>query len=311
MIVFFDPACPKPYSLDSLRNEPLGGSEASCVRVAESLNATVVQHNRTVTDGRYTAVADGSPSAIVVMRSEKPLVWLRSLYPRAKLFLWLHDFVSPDPEVLEATGTTVVCVSDHHREYTKRGVRGASVRVIRIYNPIDDDLIGNGAEVDRNKLVFFSSPHKGLEYATVLFARIRELQPEMTLCVANPGYYPDGPTNCDGIVNLGQLPHRAVMTHVRSALCSFLPNIVFPETFGLVFAESNAVGTPVLAHDFGAAAEVAGPADFGMTPQVMDCRNPWAVANRIMEWRESRPVVQGRDEFRMSNVRKAWEKVLA
>jgi glycosyltransferase involved in cell wall biosynthesis len=33
-------------------------------------------------------------------------------------------------------------------------------------------------------------------------------------------------------------------------------NFVLAETFGLVFAESNAVGTPVLTHDCGAAREV-------------------------------------------------------
>ena len=311
MIVFYDPACPKPYSLDVLRNEPLGGSEASCVRVAESLDATVVQHCRTHAEGRYLPGIIGEPSAIVVMRSDKPLGWLREKYPRAKLVLWLHDFTHPDSAILESTGTVVVCVSDHHREYTKRAVRGASVRVMRIYNPIDDDLMPSGAEVDRNKLVFFSSPHKGLEYATVLFARIRALAPAMTLCVANPCYYPDGPTDYDGIVNLGQLPHRAIVNHVRTALCSFLPNIVFPETFGLVFAESNAVGTPVLTHSFGAASEVLMPADFGLTPQVIDCTKPATVVNHVLEWRDARPVVAVRDEFRMSNVKKAWEKVLA
>jgi len=33
---------------------------------------------------------------------------------------------------------------------------------------------------------------------------------------------------------------------------------VIPETFGLVFAESHALGTPVLTHDCGAALEVVG-----------------------------------------------------
>src|SRR5581483_2147599 len=36
----------------------------------------------------------------------------------------------------------------------------------------------------------------------------------------------------------------------------FYPKFVLPETFGLVFAEASAVGTPVLTHDCGAAAEV-------------------------------------------------------
>ena len=42
------------------------------------------------------------------------------------------------------------------------------------------------------------------------------------------------------------------------ALCTFCPNFVLPETFGLVLAESLALGTPVLAYDCGAALEVVG-----------------------------------------------------
>ena len=51
--VFFDPSCPKPYDTRTLRNEAMGGSEATLVRIAECLDALVVQHNRTETFGRY------------------------------------------------------------------------------------------------------------------------------------------------------------------------------------------------------------------------------------------------------------------
>ena len=58
------------------------------------------------------------------------------------------------------------------------------------------------------------------------------------------------------VVWLGALPPAQVIEQARSALCVFMPNFLMPETFGLVFAEANAVGTPVLAHDCGAAREV-------------------------------------------------------
>ena len=61
-----------------------------------------------------------------------------------------------------------------------------------------------------------------------------------------------------GVEFLGPLPQAHVHQEVRSALCTFFPNFVIPETFGLVFAESHALGTPVLTVDCGAAREVLG-----------------------------------------------------
>ena len=53
-IVFFDPMCPAPYSRATLDARALGGSEASAVRVAEALDAVVMQHCRHYAEGRYT-----------------------------------------------------------------------------------------------------------------------------------------------------------------------------------------------------------------------------------------------------------------
>src|SRR3954454_13354636 len=43
-IVFYDPVCPAPYTRATLEPRALGGSEASTVRVAEALDAVVMQH---------------------------------------------------------------------------------------------------------------------------------------------------------------------------------------------------------------------------------------------------------------------------
>ncbi len=45
-ILFYDPACQQPYDTQTLRQQALGGTEASCVRIADALGAFVMQHNR-------------------------------------------------------------------------------------------------------------------------------------------------------------------------------------------------------------------------------------------------------------------------
>ena len=153
--------------------------------------------------------------------------------------------------------------------------------------------------MDPDKLAFFSSPHKGLEWTVRVFDAPRRANPRFRLFVANPGYYQ---AHClrglSGVVDLGCLAHREALRHVREALAVLLLNHTYPETFGLVLAEANAVGVPVLTHSLGAAPEVLDdPAQF------VDARDVGSVVTKLMSWRAGcRPVVQGRECFRLKNV---------
>jgi len=82
--------------------------------------------------------------------------------------------------------------------------------------------------------------------------------PDLRLVVGNPGYKSGCDARRAGVELLGPQPQARIHAEARSALCTFVPNFVIPETFGLVFAESHALGTPVLTHDCGAALEVVG-----------------------------------------------------
>jgi hypothetical protein len=51
--LFFDPTCQQPYDTRTLREQAMGGTEATVTRVADALDALVAQHNRTEASGRY------------------------------------------------------------------------------------------------------------------------------------------------------------------------------------------------------------------------------------------------------------------
>ena len=129
---------------------------------------------------------------------------------------------------------------------------------------------------------------------------------------------------------------RRMHREVRSALCTFFPNFVIPETFGLVFAESHALGTPVLAHDCGAAAEIVGdPAQLLPVSTAARCyeaaagalpaswrRGPARLAaaaglfdayiERIRHWRGgARPQTGPDPRFRLSLIREQWQRLLS
>jgi glycosyltransferase involved in cell wall biosynthesis len=316
-ILMLDGSCPQPYSTATLRTEAIGGSEASVIRVADALGAFVCQHNRTASEGRYLRLADAlarSFDAVISVRLAASVALAARSWPGARHLLWLHDLEPPKlldrRKVLEEAEAVVVCVSDFHARHVHRQLEqgvAAPTRIVRIYNPIDDDLHADGTPVDRNKLIFFSSPVKGLEDTLRIFEQLHAEAPEMRLYVANPGYFADRKTAVPGVVELGALPHAAVIRHVRESLCVFYPNTVFPETFGLVYAEANAVGTPVIAHDFGAAREVLGAGE-----QVTNAGDVRGFIERVMEWRRGkRPVVAPNPAFRLAVLVQEWRALLA
>jgi glycosyltransferase involved in cell wall biosynthesis len=349
-IAIIDPVTPKPYSRATLRDEPLGGTEATVVRIAEALDAVVLQHNRTEDDGRYrvgAAVVD--PTHAVVLREPAAALEAAQRYPNSKILLWLHDLCGPGTARgkkmldhatrLAEHGVTVVCVSDFHAADLRRnfGSLPANQRplVVRVYNPVDvSDAPASDHPSDPNKLVFFSSPHKGLDYTLTMFKQLRARNKYLRLFIANPGYLPSTSNDSPGIVNLGAVPHSVIMEHVSTALCTFYPNYVYPETFGLALGESNALGTPVLTHDIGAAREVLnGPDQLVRVPAVRNLADSvfwrWpslrtggeaslgllgfstVYRERIERWQQGgRPAVAGRAEFSTDNVVLAWRAVL-
>jgi glycosyltransferase involved in cell wall biosynthesis len=270
-ILFYDPLCREPYDTRTLQAQALGGTEATLVRVADALDAYVMQHNRSADWDRYRAPQRlAGIASVIVNRDSRALARVRELYPHARLYLWLHDRLHPGTRrarwlagtapLLREAAVTCVCVSDWQRTGVEATLRrlglGERVPAVRIYNPVDDALAPDATAVDERKLVFFSSPNKGLSFTLDAFAHLRRRMPDLRLVVGNPGYKRARAAQQAGVEYLGAQPQARMHQEVRGALCTFFPNFVIPETFGLVFAESHALGTPVLTHDCGAALEI-------------------------------------------------------
>jgi glycosyltransferase involved in cell wall biosynthesis len=349
-VLFYDPVCQRPYDTRTLQAQAMGGTEATLVRVADALGAWVIQHNRTEDWERYRRPQRlAGITTVIVNRDSRALPLVRERYPGARVYLWLHDRVHPrgrrarwlaaTAPLLREMAVTAVCVSDWQRaavEATLRsiGVAGA-VRTLTIYNPVDDALTPDGTPVDERKLVFFSSPNKGLAFTLDAFAELRRRMPDLRLVVGNPGYKAAAFAPPAGVELLGAQPQARMHAEVRGALCTFFPNFVIPETFGLVFAESHALGTPVLTHDCGAAQEVVGDRQ-QVLPLPRACRlyeavvgglpPSWrhaparlaaaaglfdAYVERIRSWRAgARPQALPDPRFRLATVTAQWRSLL-
>lgn len=319
----------------------MGGTEATVIRISSGLaqrgHSVVVAQGARQTeelgDSRlvYTnfnigefPVLQAEPDVVVILNTPKLLPKARKAYPKAAMYLWVHCFPGKHRkktlnQYATETNTTILAVSNilnvfvqdclrRHPKYGPRSRNGGQLAQVKtIYNPVADELAPDARPVNPNKLVFFSSPHKGLDQVLRAFSIVRKEWPELRLYLANPGYWPmpEGYSG-EAVEVLGSLRHAEVIEHVREAFCVFYPQSAFRETFGLVFAEANAVGTPVITHDVGAAGEI-----LQQKVQLVDARNPAHVAATIRKWKESgRPRVFLAERFRLRRVLAAWEALL-
>jgi glycosyltransferase involved in cell wall biosynthesis len=339
-ILFHDACALVAYDAEQMRRQGMGGTESTVVRVAEGLSmeheVAVAQRARQDPEMprhwlRYVPLEDPAPFGasppdwVIVVRKLRHVPRLRERFPSARLAVWIHNWQRIETLFLRAglarSRCSVIAVSDAHRGATDRRINGGVARTIgalrggglaipvhRIYNPLEDGLAPDATPVDRDKLVNVSN--KGIPQVLAAFARIRRSMPFLQLYFAGPerstlerfGALARQP----GLHPLGRLPRHEVLRHVREALCVFYPQHVHAETFGLALAEANAVGTPVLAHDFGAAREVLGGAE-----QLIDGSDSGVILSTLSAWRAgARPRVAPRPEFRLSSVLGAWRRLL-
>lgn len=344
--IIVDPYASEPYSLEKMEETGLGGAERCVVTIAERLDCQVLQYSRSSNSGRYMTVTEEfDPQTIIVLRDpEKALLWSEK-FPNAKVILWLHDHHTPGTNKytilrqyynrLMNRSITIVVVSNYHAQQIRRAVGcDQSNELIKvIYNPVICPENMSIGDYDKNKLIYFSTPYKAKNIIEA-FQWLHKRTPSLKLFVAMPQYADKPIESYKSIVNMGKLPHSKLLPEAKTSLCTFYPNFEFPETFGLVFAESHAVGTPVIAHDVGAAMEV-----INCKEQVLPV--PWCIPlalkfrysapnasgsltsfmskhllfkkyeELIMYWRDGhRPKVALRPEFAVDNVLDEWKKLI-
>lgn len=249
------------------------------------------------------------------------------MFPKAKLFYWMHDIPSKRlwkyKRKLQRLGCDIIAISNYQIELIEKAWRGnvwqrfidkvvatKKPAIHVVYNPVDDKLKPDNTPIKNNKLLFYSAPDRGLEIILENFKAVKEKLNHFELHIAHPGY-----SSLDdyqhllkqpGINILGSLSHDDIIKVVREAYCIFYPQAKKPECFGLVYAEANAVGTPVLAHAFGAANEI-----LLNESQLINAKSPHEIIKRLDTWQQQgRPKVALDKKFRPNAVRKAWFDLL-
>jgi len=334
-LLFYDVATPVTYHHTTIEEKSLGGTEATIIRIAHSLkyyhDIYIAQHCRARDDDQvcddvhYISLETAnqlSPDIVILLREYEWIDRIGELFPKAKHYFWIHNLPPKDLYTISHAiikyDYEIIAVSCFHRQTIINRLKPKwyqrfyypsmsidSIKVSVIYNPIDDCLCPDNTRWDPKQLIFMSSPHKGLAECLKMFVKLLKKFPELQLLICNPGNWDDSIKIPANVTILGKIPHHQVIEQVRRSLCVFYPQTRRAETFGLVYAEANAVGTPVLAHDVGSAREV-----LNNTNQLVNGKNTRAVIEKIAQWQIRRPVVNGKDEFRLKHVTQAWLNLL-
>jgi glycosyltransferase involved in cell wall biosynthesis len=313
-ILFVDPVCARPYTNETLESESLGGSESSTIRLAEGFaskghSVLISQHWELPLHTSPNGVQYGGPHWAVTAKP-KNVIFIRSKgiwdkFPDSNKFTWLHDASEQEhnnlsswvPGMIEHN-VLAVAVSDWHVRNVSHYAPG--IPITRIYSPMDETCFQPAREYDKNQLVWLASPHKGLKEGLEIFNEILSIQPQMKLVVFNPGYYTEDVGTPRRVVFLPKQKRSVLRSVLSQSLCMFYPT-EFEETFGLIAAESNALGVPVATYGRAALAESS------VGPFAKDRAD---LINQILEWRENRPVITGQTRFRFSKIYPEWLKVL-
>lgn len=321
-VLFIDVMAPRAYD-NPAALQGLGGTEATLLRIALGLTAycqvAVAQTHRetkVLKNGVSflpwpTATADFA--TLIVINSWKLALRLKRQKPATRVALWLHVFPGRHNhkmgQVLQQAGVQIIAVSHSHARWLGRFMEPAAPAIHVMYNPICDDLMPDDTPRNPDLLLFASAPHKGLDQVLSRFARVQRAIPSLRLAIADPGYlrWPVAHDIAAGLTWMGTLSEEDLIAQYRRALCVFMPQTHFAETFGLVIAEANAVGCPALLQSgLGANDEVASAGS-----AVMDVTDDAALIQQITTWRAAAPICYARAKFRLSAVLASWRQWLS
>ena len=333
-ILFADTSHPKPYDFDDLVAHAMGGTESSLLRTAKILSSqghqvTIFQQHRTATKKQHHILFLGPskltpslmPDHVVVLRKFPQLIQFKQHFPNAQFHLWIHTYKNWEYVLKRSIRfkpawqliTNSQTHAKHCNDILNRGIMGRfynlfkpQISIRTCYNPIPVELADFPAQKrDPNKLLFLSAPNKGLSQVLQTFQQINRHLKDLQLYVANPGYRKDHPEDIPNVHYLGALPAEQVKQHIATSLCVFYPQNTFAETFGLIYAEANALGTPVMAHDIGAAREILHPNN-----ALIDAEDNYQITKTLAQWQRELPSVSYRSEFNDPAIYQQWNEAL-
>jgi glycosyltransferase involved in cell wall biosynthesis len=305
LIAFLD-VSPIDYTPLTPYQRPIGGTQSAASYLSVELarrGHTVFLINSTTTPGVYSDVtclnlAEGGPGAflngfdVVIVVSGTLGTYMRQTERvTTKMVLWAH--MAHDQTAMQGLRDPVergawdgfAFVSEWQRDHACRsfGLKPEKTAILRnavgpsfLDQPIETPWFQSGAPP---RLVYTTTPFRGLTHLLAAFPRIRATVPDVTLSVFSSMkvyQYADGTDpfenlykaagSMDGVEYRGSVDQPRLAAELSDAAALAYPSI-FAETSCIVAMEAMAIGADVLATDEGALPETL--SGFGRTTKLL------------------------------------------
>jgi glycosyltransferase involved in cell wall biosynthesis len=176
-----------PYVWDEniAKTRGIGGSETAVVQMARhlhNLTGKVVRifHERPDKLELDGVIYEPNGNTKAYFSSGEPIAhiaWRHNVkVTNAPTFLWCHDLMAPGIDAIDGYDK-VLCLSEFHKNYLRHVFNVPEGKICLTRNGIDLDRFTNHDFSDKNpnKIVFSSSPDRGLDRAVAVVAKAREL----------------------------------------------------------------------------------------------------------------------------------------
>ncbi len=176
----------------SALEQGFGGSETACIEVAKWIKKKT---GKPVKVFQPRASSDVMPSGveyypidklkdyIFTYKPAKHVAWRHAtkLTP-ASSYVWCHDLVTPGAEM---TGNydKIMCLSNFHREYVRDMQGIPNDKIVNMVNGIDPDDFPESFKKQANKVIFSSSPDRGLDRSIFICKKLLAEFPDLELHV--------------------------------------------------------------------------------------------------------------------------------
>lgn len=305
----------KAYNSQTVREAPSGGTERAVVFLGEALQQ--LGHTvQWVTTPEQLRAYSGSPDVVITQ-----IASLLESFPKSKKIWWTHHFA--DQPVIQANtayarayADAIVTLSQCHATDFKQNLRLNSTT---IGHGIWPDEIVTGVEKDPYRLIYASTPFRGLEKIPKLFKQIKEKEPRATIAICSSmatygepekdAQYQkifDELSEIPGVELKGSLNQTQLYTEFARSSIFFYP-CIWPETYCMALDEAIAHGCKPVVTPLGALRERVFP--------VYDLKEKYSNPHCYPAYLEAKLPAVFRDKFTGAEpkpwleVAREWEKL--
>jgi glycosyltransferase involved in cell wall biosynthesis len=289
MNIFFLAGKCLPIHAYSLDERPLGGTETSIIRVADFLQkagheVTVFSSHRSPPESspKYRSVADISTAEpadiLIAVQDWWPLFW--PIKASRRMF-WTGDGAEQyltyglgDKRVQKQIDLLLVASNWHAQHLCEESGFPIS-RTVSVGCGVNLDWFGGGEQRNRKRLIYTSTPYRGLELVPSLYLELKKKHPDLELRVFSGLSVYDTDTKFSGLRKqqfddllpiikslpdcqyFGNILQQDLARELMRSGLYFYPN-TWRETACICCIEAKAAGCPIVTTNYGALSETVG-----------------------------------------------------